>query len=280
VSSIREIAHAAHSPRVSTIFDLTAPNADFKGWNSARSAKAIIDSLPIIKKNDGATERELTWSEAPKYSFQERLWLTGAWSDNVAASTCLSDIGLPYMKAVERAWGLYDPRIGMHLFLADGYALVSTSTPVTTDPGAKTYRDLSTGHREQHWVTDVNGSFGHNATQPGSAAALTAYMIALVQGRLVSQDACDSILTFLSDTSKYATESFIVDGVKARTAVPIARTKIGILGTLLCEFAYLETGTLTFAVIATGIRPRTIGGKRVPSEVLGRALGTAVFDLM
>lgn len=222
-------------------------------------------------------DKHLSWAKAPDLSFWERLWLAGSQSDNVAATSCVSEIGVAYMKAVQRTHGLFDPANGMHLLLASGYGGVNVKTPVNRSAGAPKYRPIQ--DKETNQVTDVWDK-SNRSTQPGSAAALTAYMIALMQNKLVSQDGCDMIRTHLADETPETTTSLICEGVQDVSPVTKAHTKLGILGALRCEFAYLESGGLKFAVLAMGILPKKVGTTRFSQLQQGSDLGKAVFTAL
>lgn len=271
-STIRQISGKGSSPRISTIFDVEKIPIDFIGSeNLDRGTLSSIDHLD--------------WPKVADYTFWERLWLTGTQSDNVAATTCVSEIGVAYMKAVQRAHGLFDPKNGMHLLLGSGYAGVSTKTPVSRAPGAPMYRSFR--NQESNRVTDafkVKTETGEKksyySTQPGSAAALTAYITALMQDKLVNKDACVTIRTHLADQNNDTTTSLILQGVEEVSLVNKAHTKLGILGSLRCEFAYLEADGLKYAVVATGILPRKVGGTTFNEEQQGRELGKAVHNAL
>src|SRR5437762_11027392 len=126
-TKIQEIADTRGSPRISTIFDLTKAPINFIGAD-----------VPLDRARLEATH--LDWPIAKDFTFWERMWLTGAQSDNVAASTCASEIGVAYMKAVQRAYKLFDPPNGMNLLLSSGYGAPAKNTPVNKTAGAPTYR--------------------------------------------------------------------------------------------------------------------------------------------
>jgi hypothetical protein len=290
-SKVRQIASKAAAPRISTIFDLTLPQPDFIG-----------SQTPLDKVKLGAFGfNPLHWPGVPDLTFWELLWTAGTQSDDVAATACVSDIGVDYMKAVQRAYGLFDDNHnkGMRMLLAQGYDTGIPSTPVNRSHGAPKYRELQ--HQESNFtVNDVyidprTGVATRASGQSGSAAALTAYMIALMQNGLVTQggvagsgaDGCNTILTLLADETGLVghtdstTTSLILEGVHGLgVAIPKAHTKLGILGSLRCEFAYLEAGGLKYAVIAMGLLPRNVGGAHIDEVALGHALGAAIHTAL
>ncbi|HSU81285.1 MAG TPA: hypothetical protein VLR69_02645, partial [Thermoanaerobaculia bacterium] len=158
-------------------------------------------------------------------------------------------------------------------------------SPVAVDrakPSGATYRPVT----DQEYL-DVEDMFSDKYTlkanvrksrQPGSAAALTAYMIALLQHELVDPgqtstrgDAgCRTIQDNLADGSQLSIASEIAGRIGTLPGTTITRqiNKIGILQVsngeeppgITCEFVYMETkdaGTgkeLKYAVVGTGIK--------------------------
>lgn len=280
VSRITEVP-----PRPSTIFDFDVLPVDFTGPIIQPDNQALKQSIHDRLPPDAAL-RELSWEKLPDFKFSERFWLMGAFSDNVAATSCLSEIGVPYMKGVERVYGLFDVSNGMHMLLSDGYSYHDLAgSPVAVDrakPSGATYRPVT----DQEYL-DVEDMFSDKYTlkanvrksrQPGSAAALTAYMIALLQHELVDPgqtstrgDAgCRTIQDNLADGSQLSIASEIAGRIGTLPGTTITRqiNKIGILQVsngeeppgITCEFVYMETkdaGTgkeLKYAVVGTGIK--------------------------
>jgi hypothetical protein len=283
-SQMQQIAGTANAPLISKIFDFDKSPIDFAGPDPDKQTvpanqQKIVDKLPA----DG----ELAW-ETPSLTFSERLWLTGCLSDNVAATICVSDIGVPYIKAVQRAYGLANhPSNGMHLLASSGYATIPRRT---TPPAPKPPRQLT--HVEpipvnDFWFNEKSRKFDDKMSWvPGSAAALTAYMIALKTdafadpgtGLVGGLTACQTIRNNLADGGSHAIQSFLVkgenvdnaNGIASVARVNTAINKIGILKKsdgaklpILCEFVYVETeefaapahgrNKMKYAVIATGL---------------------------
>lgn len=178
------------------------------------------------------------------------------------------------------------------MMLSQGFSGVDTSARVSRAAGAPKYRQLQ--HKEADFiVTDVFfDPVLHQNTrasgEPGSVAALTAYMIALMQDKLSSgKVACDTIRTHLADitglnnTGARTTTSLVLEGV-SQLGVPItkAHTKLGILGKLRSEFAYLEADGLKYAVLAAGIKPKSVGGTHFSEVSLGHKLGAAIHQAL
>lgn len=270
-SKINDIA--VRGPRISTIFDVDKAKRDGTPINffgpdpDSPNGTAIFNKLGV---DAGVPIEHLHWPAAKNFDFSERLWLTGARSDNIAATSCVSDIGVPYLKAVQRAYGLFDPRHGMDLLLSDGYKSVDTTALVSSRDATK-YRNTS--HQEMIEVKDViysklTNKFNDNhSVEPGSAAALTAYVIALINDKF---PACTTIKKNLAGGPGPTLTCYVALGVGTIARVTTEISKIGIVGTeegepdaLNCEFAYLETEEtgpgarkMQYAIIATGIRSK------------------------
>ena len=284
-------------PRISTIFDVTPLSPEFLGFPTL-DTQDILTRLPDNPHHPGdLSERHLSWDAAKNFTPWERMWLTGAHSDNVGASTLVSEIGVSYMKAVQRAYGLFAPKKGkgMCLLLGSGYAPVNTAAKVNTSAGSPNYRSLK--DTECNIVTDVlmqGTTPSQCSTQAGSAAALTAYMIALMQEQLVgpSPNVAAELKKHLGGGPDSLT-TFLVNGIRAAGVnVSLEHSKIGILGTINCEFAYMETdpvaatGTapakpaLKFAVIAMGIKPKTVAGAKLSKVQIAEQLGVAIYEAL
>jgi hypothetical protein len=280
-SGVKKIADKEGSPSVSTIFDLTKPIPDFDG------ADVAIDR----SKLRGLTE--ISWSQAPDLTFHERLWLMGAQSDNTAATSCISQIGVAYLKAVQRGYGLFDEGRGMRMMLAAGFAGVDTSEPMSRGAGAPKFRALR--NSESHPVadewfdskkvpdpanaTEEQKKAAHSSTQGGSVAALTAYMIALVQDKLIDKDACDAIRAHLADERTDTEHGSVVRGVEAIATVTKAHAKVGVLG-LRCEFAYMEAGGRKYAIVAEGVRSKRVGANRFDAKIQAEDLAKAIHNAL
>jgi hypothetical protein len=274
---------ASVPPLISKIFDFTKSPVDFAGPDPdgridahgqpvLATQGAIVAKLPVDSHGNPG---DLAWDHWSDFTFSERLWLAGNRSDNVAATSCVCEIGLPYIKAVQRAYGLVDddPKQGMHLFATRGYGSdppASAKPPAVAPP-----RPLSEHDVKKLEVADFSdagrGRFTDNRSWvPGSAAALAAYMIAMQTNSLVDdgsvglfgQTGCTTLRNNLADGGPNSIESFfagedridhgvhVVTGVLAVPGTKINRqiNKIGILkksdhvkAPLICEFVYLET---------------------------------------
>lgn len=302
LAKLKGIAGKENAPRISTIFDLSKTPAEFFGPDSDAP-----DGTAIFAKLQG---EHLSWAKAPEFDFSERLWLAGARSDNLAATTCISEIGVAYLKAVQRAFGLFDAAIGMHLLLAGAY------NPLPEDEGVRVSTRAGAGAAVYRQPTrtemnSVNGQdlFYNTATKrfddrkskaPGSASALLAYMVALMQDKLLGPSVCKTIRANLGGgITANALTSYIPLGLDAYARVNLnlnrlaevtfTLNKIGILGVqdgakapLLCEMAYLETRelvapaqTMKYGLVLTGIRATADTGDLGVSEIV-RSVARAV----
>jgi hypothetical protein len=283
LDDVKDIAEPASAPLISKIFDFGKDPVDFfgpdpdsrvnsDGTPNRTVQKAIVDKLP-----PSATLPELPWEQWSDLEFSERYWLAGCLSDNVAATSCVSEIGVPYIKAVQRSYGLFDTARGMHLFASSGYDPIPPPKK-PTDPGVDPPRQLTRVQpiRVEDFWRGPSGAFTDQFSWvPGSAAALTAYMIALMTDALGDDPGGDPVATFLdragacqtirnnlADNGPNAIASFLVDGWEDTAThtfhdgvVSVANTKIrrqvdkvGILqrrdgakSDLVAEFVYLET---------------------------------------
>jgi hypothetical protein len=273
----RQIASKERAPRISTIFDFSGAVAQFQGPDADAPDEAVI----VGKLHGPPADKHLDWAVASTLDFTEKLWLATARSDNLGAATCVSEIGVAYIKAIQRAYGLFvdDVHSPMRLLEATGHHKIEAKrvSPRT----ALTYRPLQNleSQRVEDAIKDRNGHFtDHRSSIGGSAAALLAYMIALQQDKLTSfghtaadlgKAGCNTIRHNVSTDSPLTTRSAIEEGVKTTgTVVTKQLSKIGLLGTedgepddFNCEWAYLETKepgaagkVKKYGVVATGIR--------------------------
>ena len=281
----RKLGSPASAPRISTMFDVIKTPAEFIGPDADSPRKA-----DIFTRVQAGGSGHLQWQLALDFDFTERLWLGGALSDNVAATSLLSEIGVDYVKAVQRAYGLYDDAHKRGLLLAGPYANMKDNTPVNNDTPPPTYRPLQ--HIEFSNVKD--GMFNpashafddHRSFEGATAAALTAYMIALMKNELVDPDhtdtrgiqGCNTIRNNLSNGDTNETRCVLAEAVAAAGGTVSKRiSKIGLLGKpdgepgpLDCEFSYVEVSSgPKFAMIVTGTNVPT-------TQDLGKAIFNAV----
>lgn len=288
---VRQIAGKDGSPRVSTIFDLSKPDPDFIGAPTIQKSLSRVDypdpKTPAVPRDP--------WQEITKISFQDRLWLMGAQSDNTSAHSCISEIGVAYLKAVQKAYGLFldDAKKGMRMLLGGGYFEDSPTTPVSTAPGAPKYRTLR--NYEKQWVKDeyADPVDPHLSWQGGSVRALTAYMIALIQDKLVDADGCVQIKKCLADGLPPPAgfpdtlPGSLLQGVQD-TGVKIVEAhgkggalspKQGAKRPLRCDVAHIKTGGSApreFAIVAQGLLPFGSEPVTIDPDDQGRDLAKAI----
>jgi len=312
-SEMLQIADPAAAPQISKIFDFTKHPVDFFGPDP-KQANLPAHKTAITSRLT-ATGGELTWEMASTFAFSERFWLTGSLSDNVAATACVAEIGVPYIKAVLRSYGLADLAHGMSLYPTSGYAPYPDRRrpPPPSPPRPLTGVDPI---KVNDWWRDGAGGFTDNRSWvPGSAAALAAFMTALMTdafadagGLVAGLDACQDIRANLADGGAHAIFSFLINGVDPLhtlggiSGTPATRVtrqinKIGILkksdgakSPLVAEFAYVETlqnpapapphrSVMKYAVVAVGLISDAALGASQKSEALGIAVHNALLTL-
>lgn len=287
IKRTNDMASKATAPRVSTIFDFSKSPLDFTGPGLTDAAFGTIIERLATKTGESVSTAHLTWPLAPEFAFSERLWLAGSNSDNVGADTCMSEIGVAYLRAVQRAYGLFDRKSGLHMLVNGPYSHLNddgggvTKIPVT--PGSKVfYRNLQWPPETVH-VTDAmkkGGTFSDQESwQAGSTASLAMFMLAFVQKGFVrlsdpprSADAAAATIeaNLSHGDGTRETQSFIANGVAKVAKVKKQRSKLGLLNTedgeknaLNTEFVYLETQENSdatkkrrYGVVVTGITDR------------------------
>lgn len=185
------------APRISTIFKFTDRKADFFGAPGT-DREMWVDKLG----NDEIGWNGIPVSQGEELLFYDRLRLIGRFSNNVISSACMSEIGIPYMVAVQKALGLYRPEVGMHLKIGGPFQGGNRVGRRVTKDGPYLFRDnISEKHykfndpnypvciRQKDDVCESH----KNSVQPGSVSALLAFMIALMEDTLVSKEACNTI---------------------------------------------------------------------------------------
>ena len=287
--------------------DFAGPDPDGRrdsdGKPVAATQDAIINRLPPNK--------ELSWATWSGLTFSERLWLAGCMSDNVAATACVSEIGVPYVKAVMRSYGLFDPAKGMNLLPSYGYDTIPRTSTAGVPAPPRALTNIEPIPVTDYWWDSGTAAFtDQKSWVAGSAAALTAYMLALMRDEFADPRtalargivACETLRRNLADGGPNSIESFLVeDGVKRvpDTQVTKVTNKIGILkkadgakAALICEFVYVETNqvpapaygrsAMKYAVIAVGLISDTGAAghnARVKSGALGAAVHKALLTL-
>jgi hypothetical protein len=264
-------------PRISTTIDVSKSDPDF-----------IVANVPpdtSLRRTDNS--KEPPWPKMTPLSFRNRLWLAGAWSDNIAATACISEIGLAYIKAVQRAYGLFvnhPKNLGMRMLLSGAYRGVDTTTPVLKGTVAPTYRDIrNTEYLEvEDKLVDSAGKV-QPSTQSGSVAALTAYMIALIQDKLVNKAGCEAIKSFLANERPNTSPGSLVRGVDDIAKIDKAHAKGGALNKadgavqpLRCDVAYIESAGKKYAIVAQGLLPFNDGVFEATADEQGTDLAKRI----
>jgi hypothetical protein len=282
VANARQIAGSRHAPRISTILRFDGAQAEFTG-----PVPGSLDGDSIFARlSVGAM---LSWEKVKDFGFSELLWLSGRMSDNIASTSCVSEIGVAYIKAVQRAYGLFsDAPSKLRMLLGGGFTDLDPTSRVSAG-SMHTHRPLQ--HVEVQRVQDVfkdpKKKYGdHESWVGGTAAALLAYLIALSQDRFAPSgadpysgaDACAAIRVFLNGTSP------LVTGVKVETTVMANYAKVGFLGALAADFAYLETMDVVagsrFKLSAYGIVATNVPRVGVNGAIeLGARVHRAMRDL-
>ena len=216
ITHTNEIASAA--PRISTLFDFGKTPIDFAGPDINHPDITAISSKLSSKGG-------LKNTTIPEFAFSELLWMMAAQSNDLAADCCISEIGVPYLKAVLRKYGLFkdDEKKGMRFLLSEGFTpkFDGDASGITVNKGTQHYRPVG-NFKEYNRVTDKMAGLGFRSVQSGSPAAMTAYMIALV-GNTLAEDprkffdgtaGCDLIRNNMSNGKPPTLGSFIANGTK------------------------------------------------------------------
>ena len=196
----------------------TSTGEDADELNTIDGLASVLDPM-----RPGHTKEDPTFR--PKIAalgFLERLKLMTGFSNDVAAASCVRDIGFPYIEALLAQSGLFDPGPNLAgLFLASNYD------------------GFEVGH-----VPSRNFADGTTETsQAGNAEALARFTTLLLQGRLVDEPSSMEMKALLAkDTSGFGgmvgARSFALEGIQLRVGIPLvpvstapseAYSKIGLL---------------------------------------------------
>jgi hypothetical protein len=225
-SALQKVGRQGRMPRLAQIFDLgalpvdaaaaaaapaTDPAAiDFAGFAncgvpadfaSTSAAIAAAQGSPITalaseletfhqhEYGSGRAVEKDMWEKLAQMPFGHRLWLTTAWSDNAAATTCATDVGFDYIDALMSASGLYNParNIGARLSM--------------------TYKDSSDAIDRGTWrhgtpqfdrVSQFTGqSQGNSPHQAATARTLLCFIAALDARELISAADSEQMLALM-----------------------------------------------------------------------------------
>ncbi|HXS96641.1 MAG TPA: hypothetical protein VN736_18700 [Candidatus Limnocylindrales bacterium] len=275
LSKIKNVGQIASAPpRISALFDFGKSPIDYADPDINNPNIATIKAK--ITSKGGLKD-----ATVPDFAFSELLWMAAAQSDDLAADCCISQIGVPYMKAVLRKYGLFleDDKKGMRFLLSEGFdgKFNRAASGISVGGGAQHYRSWS-GFEDTHAVTDKMAGLGFRSNQSGSPAALTAYMIAMMGNHLAEDPriffdgtaGCTLIRNNLSNGTPPTLGCYFANGFKSgvpavngggtggvRQIATVTRQidKVGILnvssgelkpdgsagGFLVTDFVYLET---------------------------------------
>jgi hypothetical protein len=293
LASVKQIGAKHHGPRVSTIFDFPTNWSDtnFKGGEIAEPDKVTIGTALNDVTDPLYSDGDLVWTRVAEFTFSERMWMAGANSDNVAAASCASEIGLRYINAVLESYGFENPKKSstMTLFLGTSYARIKANVPIDLVPFGPIVRQVD---RSTHPVPALpNRTTLVDLTIAGSAASLAAFVIALETNKLVTDDpndteACDTIRMHLANMGSGVT-SFVYGGVDgAASTINDHYSKVGFLRNahgryLGAEFNYFVADGLKYGVVATGVRPyRVSATATLGMEAIGEELGKRVHTIL
>jgi hypothetical protein len=149
-----------------------------------------IDVARGLEKLPHGENSASNWRAIADLTFAERLWMTTVWSDNVAASTCIWDVGLGYIQALLYDSGLFsNARSGLWL----------KRTFIETMPA---------GHGTRFGVSPSKFSppVAGLRKQNGTARALAAFLIAIKQETLISAEACRQMKRLLRPLDRITVE--------------------------------------------------------------------------
>lgn len=184
------------------------PDAANVAWLKSKGARVdktfyqgdlekLIVALELLEMMDDATMEK--WNLIVNLDFAERLWMTTLWSDNCCATSCISDIGLPYIQALMRASGFDN---------ADGrMSLVGIyQAPVGAD-AVKRFPVSALANK------DVQGQMLYRSSAPisnhsGGPIALARFLVALQEKTLVSKDASVEMKEIIRHMARFGFGSF------------------------------------------------------------------------
>jgi hypothetical protein len=150
----------AGPPNMQKIFDMVRNGGSWK-IDFKRSGETPVDLEKVDRKTTKSTPESLAIIDS--LEFLERMWLMIGWSNDLAAATCVRDVGYPYMTALTSQSGLYNPITG-GLWLGGDYQDGAVAGPWKPSP--------------------VGG-----IVPAGTAKALATFMTVLAQDRLVDATA-------------------------------------------------------------------------------------------
>ncbi len=231
-------------PFIDYIFDFGgAGGADFDGHGNCGIPNFGDDTKPGVLRNHikelgdvhkweyDEIHNDERWREILARPFAERLWLTTRWSDNAAATTCATQIGLPYINALLRASGLYDAKRNRGMKLYRGYE----DPPHGVAEFKSWFDQFGRWYRYSRTTDD---------TQAGNVATLSALLAALVRRKLFDPNVNDEMVSFLRVADAGAITSYVEWSLKSLLAQYSGYldlwSKLGIFNSIKTDCAYLR----------------------------------------
>ncbi len=210
-------------PRLARIFDLAAFLE--KPSNKRLPTDLVFDSGTT---HVGATGKD-------EWTFEGRLAEALRASDNDAATSCIADIGLPYIKAFMRRSGFSDiSGSNKGLFLGEKFS------PNWPRRSPEDLPPIEEGI--ERIMVDVNRYKSENPRekawtgQAGNCRAVTAVLHELFQGRVVNEAASSEMRERLTSTGGYIYQAI-------KKSIKSCRSKIGRYSEFYSDCALLETRT-------------------------------------
>jgi Beta-lactamase enzyme family len=171
------------------------------------------------------------YKELSKVPFNELLHLMAHWSDDEAATACISLLGLPLIQAMLRHRGLFSDSAG-GVWLGEVYReqVGKSFRPITASKAVK----LDSGDRSKF----------AESNQTGTADSLAMLLAALIRGDLLGDGSAQmrAMIDFSPSMRELAGDSIPENAYLFRNLRPAPKTyesKIGILGKVYSEVAYV-----------------------------------------
>ena len=199
----------------------------------------------------------------------------------------------------------------MHLLTSAEYETIPPKKEKTTDPPLpRKLTDPEMIDVDDRWKTGPGRYDDKRSWVPGSAAALAAYMIAMINDGLAipntpgatGVDACTTIRNNLADGGNHGIPSYLIGnathGIKSLATVTRQLNKIGILQQdlgaemdIISEFLYVETeqhpapaaghrNKMQYAIVVAGMRSSDPGlGAIAKAHLLAEKVHSALLKL-
>ncbi len=228
--------NGSHLPKLDRIFKVSSVPPGFSSTPFDSDPQKNFDEMNKLHNKLKGANRRAALQQLAALGFLERLALMVGFSDNDAAASCVEDLGFPYIASVLVQSGLWDPVRGGGWWVGGTYG----------------------GRR---WMLSPLGGAWVN----GTAGSLAAFMLLMLQRKLVSPTSSDEMKALI-DKDKIpgkATRSPFEDGLEkqggTRTRDVIAFSKLGLLGIYQYDLAYIErdeSSSLRLKYVAVGLTIR------------------------